>query len=108
MHQQTLISVNTGGFVCVILDWIFMENDMTATLKRIALTLARSKDFPNGSSQIGYDFIAPLDSNGHIDLPAWKKHRRRMQRPAFFSRRGRQDRIAGAQGGQHRAWAVGV
>ena len=77
-----------------------MENDMTATLKRIALTLARSKDFPNGSSQIGYDFIAPLDSNGHIDLPAWKKHRRRMQRPAFFSRRGRQDRIAGAQGGQ--------
>ena len=48
---------------------------MTATLKRIALTLARSKDFPNGSSQIGYDLIAPLDSNGHIDLPAWKKHR---------------------------------
>jgi hypothetical protein len=52
-----------------------MENDMTATLKRIALTLARSKDFPNGSSQIGYDLIAPLDSNGHIDLPAWKKYR---------------------------------
>jgi hypothetical protein len=49
--------------------------DMTATLKRIALTLARSKDFPNGSSQIGYDLIAPLDSNGHIDLAAWKTHR---------------------------------
>ena len=91
---------------------------MTATLKRIALTLARSKDFPNGSSQIGYDFIASLDSNGHIDLPEEHErraegacgvgHRRRMQRPAFFSRRGRQDRIAGAQGGQHRAWAVGV
>lgn len=48
---------------------------MTAGLKRISLTLARSKDFPNGSSQIGYDLIAPLDSNGHIDLPAWKKHR---------------------------------
>ncbi|MGA8389999.1 MAG: hypothetical protein WB769_18970, partial [Pseudolabrys sp.] len=48
---------------------------MTATLKRIALTLARSKDFPNGSSQIGYDLIAPLASNGHIDLPAWKKYR---------------------------------
>jgi hypothetical protein len=52
-----------------------MESDMTATLKHIALTLARSKDFPNGSSQIGYDLIAPLDSNGHIDLAAWKKHR---------------------------------
>ena len=60
------------------------EAVFTATMKRIALTLARSKDFPNGSSQIGYDFIAPLDSNGHIDLPAWKKHRRRIQRPAFF------------------------
>jgi hypothetical protein len=52
-----------------------MEDDMTATLKRIALTLARSKDFPNGSSQIGYDLVAPLDSNGHIDLAAWKMRR---------------------------------
>ena len=48
---------------------------MAAALKHISLTLARSKDFPNGSSQIGYDLIAPLDSNGHIDLAAWKKHR---------------------------------
>ncbi len=43
-------------------------------MKHIALTLARSKDFPNGSSQIGYDLVAPLDSNGHIDLAAWKTH----------------------------------
>jgi hypothetical protein len=49
--------------------------DMTATLKRIALTLARSKDFPNGSNQIGYDLVAPLDTDGHIDLAAWKAHR---------------------------------
>ena len=48
---------------------------MTDKLKHIALTLARSKDFPNGSSQIGYDLIAPLDCSGHIDLTAWKKHR---------------------------------
>ena len=48
---------------------------MTATLKRIALTLARSKDFPDGSNQIGYDLVAPLNDDGHIDLPAWKKHR---------------------------------
>jgi hypothetical protein len=52
-----------------------MESNMTATLKRIVLTLARSKEFPNGSSQIGYDLIAPLDSDGHIDLAEWKKHR---------------------------------
>ena len=46
-----------------------------ATLKRIKLTLARSKDYPNGSTQIGYDFVAPLDDHGHIDVTAWKKHR---------------------------------
>jgi hypothetical protein len=56
-----------------------MEHDMAAahfaSLKRIRLTLARSKDFPNGSMQDGYDLIAPLDSRGHIDLAAWKTHR---------------------------------
>jgi len=57
------------------IEQISKESDMTVTLKRIALTLARSKDFPNGSSQIGYDFIAPLDGDGHIDLTEWKKHR---------------------------------
>ncbi|MGB7659914.1 MAG: hypothetical protein WBL96_16485 [Pseudolabrys sp.] len=80
---------------------------MTATLKSIALTLARSKDFPNGSSQIGYDLIAPLDSNGHIDLPAWKKYRAACS-VRHFSPAENDDRIAGAQGGQRRAWAVGV
>jgi hypothetical protein len=34
-----------------------------ASLRRIRLTLARSKDFPNGSMQNGYDLIAPLDSH---------------------------------------------
>ena len=37
--------------------------------------MARSKDFPKGSDQIGYEFIAPLDSHGHVDLPGWKRHR---------------------------------
>jgi hypothetical protein len=30
-------------------------------LNRILLTLARSREFPDGSSRRGYDFIAPLD-----------------------------------------------
>lgn len=46
-----------------------------APLKRIKLTLARSKDYPNGSTQIGYDLVAPLDDRGHIDVSAWKTHR---------------------------------
>jgi hypothetical protein len=36
-------------------------------LKRIRLHLARSKEFPAGSADRGYEFVAPLDSNGHID-----------------------------------------
>jgi hypothetical protein len=43
--------------------------------KRIRLHLARSKEFPSGSSQRGYEIIAPLDANGHIDAAVWKAHR---------------------------------
>lgn len=45
------------------------------TFKRIRLNLARSKDFPQGSSKHGYEFVAPLDGNGHIDVAQWKAHR---------------------------------
>jgi hypothetical protein len=43
--------------------------------KRIRLNLARSKEFPDGSSQHGYEFVAPLDANGHIDVALWQTHR---------------------------------
>jgi hypothetical protein len=44
-------------------------------LNRILLNLARSKEFPDGSSRHGYDFIAPLDPQGHIDPVLWRKYR---------------------------------
>ena len=44
-------------------------------LKRIRLDLARSKEFPSGSSRHGYEFIAPLDVHGHIDPKLWDKYR---------------------------------
>ncbi|MDB5610074.1 MAG: hypothetical protein JWP25_6974 [Bradyrhizobium sp.] len=44
-------------------------------LRRILLNLARSREFPNGSSRHGYEFIAPLDAKGHIDPALWKKYR---------------------------------
>ncbi len=43
--------------------------------KRIHLELARSREFPSGSGRHGYDFIAPLDRNGHIDPALWQKYR---------------------------------
>jgi hypothetical protein len=44
-------------------------------LKRIRLELARTKEFPEGSSKIHYEFVAPLDSAGHFDAAEWKKVR---------------------------------
>jgi hypothetical protein len=44
-------------------------------LKRIRLNLARSKAFPAGSARHGYEFVAPLDSSGHIDPALWHKQR---------------------------------
>ncbi len=44
-------------------------------LRRIRLNLARTKDFPGGSARHGYEFVAPLDADGHIDAAAWKTHR---------------------------------
>jgi len=45
------------------------------TFKRIRLNLARSKEFPQGSIYHGYEFVAPLDAKGHIDLALWREHR---------------------------------
>jgi hypothetical protein len=44
-------------------------------LKRIRLHLARSKEFPSGSARHGYEFVAPLDSKGHIDPQLWQEYR---------------------------------
>jgi hypothetical protein len=44
------------------------------TLMKIRLELARTPEFPEGSSQHGYEFTAPVDQNGLIDVEAWKKH----------------------------------
>jgi hypothetical protein len=41
--------------------------------KRIRLNLARSPEFPQGSPRHGYEFVAPLTADGHIDLDQWKK-----------------------------------
>lgn len=52
--------------------------------KRIRLNLARSKEFPHGSSRHGYEFVAPLDHKGHIDLELWKAHRENCRVRRFW------------------------
>jgi hypothetical protein len=41
-------------------------------LRRIRLELARTREFPEGSSRHGYEFVAPLDRSGALDPAAWK------------------------------------
>jgi len=48
-----------------------MAND--ASLNRIRLELARTTDFPTGSAWHGYEFIAPLTADGHVDASAWSR-----------------------------------
>jgi hypothetical protein len=52
-----------------------LEFTRLADLSRTRLTLARSREFPERSSRHGYDFIAPLDTDGHIDPALWRKYR---------------------------------
>ena len=48
-------------------------------LSRIRLELARTKDKPEGDPSHGYEFVAPLRPDGHIDAEAWKKARGRCR-----------------------------
>jgi hypothetical protein len=43
-------------------------------LKKIRLELARTADYPNGSANHGYEFVAPLDAAGHLDGEGWRKY----------------------------------
>ncbi len=59
--------------------------------KRIRLNLARSKEFPTGSERHGYEFVAPLDANGHIDVVQWKRDRAHCRVRRFWA--GEEDQV---------------
>jgi len=44
-------------------------------LKTVRLELARCAEFPDGSNEHGYEFVAPLTADGHIDVDAWREQR---------------------------------
>jgi hypothetical protein len=52
--------------------------------KRIRLNLARSKEFPQGSSRHGYEFVAPLDAQGHIDVEQWRQQKEHCRVRRFW------------------------
>lgn len=55
------------------------------TLTLIRLTLARDHDFPDGSDERGYEFVAPLGGDGHIDPEEWRRQRERCTVRRFWS-----------------------
>ncbi len=52
--------------------------------KLVRLNLARSKEFPNGSSHHGYRLVVPLDTNDHIDAEQWRTHRQAREVTRFW------------------------
>jgi hypothetical protein len=76
------------------------------TFKRIRLNLARSREFPAGSAQHGYEFVAPLDPSGHIDAELWRKHRDHCRVRRFWD--GAEDQVGRVVhkpgGAEHARW----
>jgi hypothetical protein len=62
-----------------------------AALKWIRMELARDEDFPLGSRTHGYEFVAPLDENDHIDAEAWRANRDRCRVKRFWE--GKDDEL---------------
>jgi hypothetical protein len=75
-------------------------------LKRIRLHLARSKAFPQGSSHHGYEFVAPINANGHIDPDLWRQHREHCRVRRFWNGEPEQvGRLLHKPGGaEHARW----
>jgi hypothetical protein len=75
------------------------------TLKRVRLSLARSKEFPSGSPRHGYEFVAPLDASGHIDAALWRKHRDHCGVRRFWGADEQVGRLVHKPGGgEHARW----
>jgi hypothetical protein len=73
--------------------------------KRIQLNLARSKEFPSGSTRHGYEFVAPLDGGGHIDPAQWHKHRENCRVRRFWNGEEEHGQLVHKPGGaEHARW----
>jgi hypothetical protein len=74
-----------------------------ASLHRVTLTLARCPDHPDGSAGRGYEIVAPLGPDGHLDAALWRETRDHCRVRRFWigepDRHGRLVHRAGGEGG---------
>ena len=74
-------------------------------LKRVRLNLARSKEYPTGSATHGYEFVAPLAADGHIDAALWHKYREHCGVRRFWGGDEEIGRLVHKPGGaEHARW----
>jgi len=79
-------------------------NGVYMSLFRIRLELAREKDHPEGSTQHGYEIVAPLKADGHLDAAEWKSRRDICTTRRFWSGEADQHgELVHTRGGQ---WAL--
>ena len=72
-------------------------------LKKIRLELARTPDHPLGSARHGYEFVAPLDEDDHIDAEAWRRQRKHCRVRRFWGEE--EDEVGHLMHTQGRNWA---
>lgn len=74
------------------------------SLFSVRLELAREKDHPEGSTQHGYEIVAPLKPDGHLDAAEWKSRRDSCKAHRFWSGEADQHgELIHTRGGQ---WAL--
>lgn len=54
-------------------------------LKTIRLELARTQEFPHGSPDRGYEFVAPLTPEGAFDVEEWRARRKECTVRRFWA-----------------------
>ena len=69
----------------------------------IKLVLARTDEFPNGSTAHGYDIVAPLSEDGHLDEAAWRADKAKSRVHRFWE--GEEDEVGTLIHTRHRTWA---
>jgi hypothetical protein len=77
-------------------------------LHRVTLTLARCPEYPDGSVARGYEMVAPLGPDGHLDAALWRETRDSCRVRRFWAgERDRDGRLVHRPGGEGGAtWLI--
>ena len=52
-----------------------LNADLPPQFRQIRIVLAREPGHPDGDDEVAYIFVAPVDTEGRIDLKLWRTHR---------------------------------